>query len=402
MALCFNGMAQERAMWIWETNEVLSSVDERNILINECNTQGITEIFLYAHNVSDSSNWGNLKTFIANMNCQSIKVWAMDGYRGYFSDWYGPQGYYDFIDNVVSYNEHSSPLEQFYGVHGDNEPQDGQGEPLASFHNGLADSDLSTSGGGLWGDNEKEDREMLMIDWLDITETAYQMCHANDLKYGQATPSWVDDYYGEPVSCTYKGIQDDVMHHLVKYLDVYIIMSYNTNPNNVLNRINGELTYISSLPEVSRPLLFAAGETHCNVGANISYCDTPDKDSKDVFLSDLEIIEHTATGFSAYTGFAIHDWKGWKDLETISADNSDPGCITTNTEKTEPYVPIKAFPNPSNTGQFHINNNSTWAIYTTYGTFVKKGNSNLIDLSNSGPGVYLLKVNNESQVLIVE
>ena len=120
-----------------------------------------------------------------------------------------------------------------------------------------------------------------------------------------------------------------------------------------------------------------------------------------MFLSDLEIIESTTTGFSAYTGFAIHDWKGWKNLETFSTDNSDPGCITTNTEKTEPYTPIKAFPNPSNTGQFHINDNSNWTVYTAYGTFVKKGISNLIDLSDSDPRVYLLRINNESQVLII-
>lgn len=167
-----------------------------------------------------------MQQFIERATCHNIHVWAMDGFRGYFSDWYGRWDYMQFIQSVADYNDSSLADQRFTGIIGDNEPNDGKNEPLSSFHNDIPDSGLDTTGGGVWQATQALDREYLMRDWVDMTKEAYDSCHAHNLLYAQLMVSWLDDYYGEAVHCTYNGQYKRVMEHMMNWVDDYFIMSY--------------------------------------------------------------------------------------------------------------------------------------------------------------------------------
>jgi hypothetical protein len=320
-----------RGLWVWNTATVVASTNETNILINQCKVDNITEIYLYAFGlITTVSDRTKMQTFISKARCNNINVWALDGYRGYFSDWTpGPAGFNNFITTVINYNAASAANQRFYGVHGDNEPQDGQGEPKNSFHNGIPSSSLSAvAGSGVWQSTQVLDREFLMRSWCSITENAFTTCHANGMKYGIAAPSWPDDYFGEAIYCTYNTVNKRVFEHLMDYVDSYCIMTYNTNTANAANRAVGELIYASTMPAATRPLVWASVETHCGPGNTISYCDTPGKNSKAVVYADLATIVSTLNAYSAFSGMNIHDWAvtGWKEMPTASSNITDPGC----------------------------------------------------------------------------
>ncbi|HXA01777.1 MAG TPA: T9SS type A sorting domain-containing protein [Cytophagaceae bacterium] len=345
---------KKRGLWVW--NDPSSGISIINMaatetykLINQCKADGITDIYLWSTGLLTGTNATNMRTFISAASCNNIRVWALDGDRSYFTDdvafgGTGPAVFYNNINQVIAYNTSSLPSQRFVGVHGDNEPQDAGG--FTTFHDGLADSQLSTTAGtGVWQSTQKLDREYLMRGWLDITKTAYNTCHANSLLYGQDMPSWMDDYYSpgatpEPVSCTYNAIYQPVYYHMMQYLDVYSIMSYSTTPGNATTgntliwKVNGELTYASSLAAGSRPEMWAGVETHQLVGWKISYWDyttangaPSNKNSKPSVWTDIATIEATLNTYSAYSGMNIHDWfLGYRDLPPISSNTANPGC----------------------------------------------------------------------------
>jgi hypothetical protein len=345
---------KKRGLWVWNDPStgisiINMAVTETYKLINQCKTDGISDIYLWTPGLLTGANATKMRSFISLVSCNNIRVWSLDGDRSYFTDdvffgGSGPTTFYNNINQVITYNSGSLPAERFVGVHGDNEPQDAGG--FTTFHNGLADSQLSTiAGTGVWQSTQKLDREFLMQGWLDITKTAYNTCHSNSLLYGQDMPSWMDDYYSpgaipEAVSCTYNAIYQPVYYHVMQYLDEYSIMSYSTTPGNAVTgntliwKVNGELTYASTLAVGSRPEMWAGIETHQFVGWKISYWDytiangaPSNKNSKPLVWTDIATIEATLNTYSAYSGMNIHDWfLGYRDLAPASANTTNPGC----------------------------------------------------------------------------
>lgn len=63
---------------------------------------------------------------------------------------------------------------------------------------------------------------------------------------------------------------------------------------------------------------------------------------------------------------------------------------------------LKAFPNPSSTGIFNLGDDTFWEVYSISGVKVKQGKGNLVDISDSAKGVYLLKTINETIKLVFQ
>jgi hypothetical protein len=323
-----------RGLYIWNTSSQINSTTEVNRLINESITSQVTDIYIWAHGyLVNPTNIAYMQAFISKAYCNNIRVWAMDGDRSYLADWSGPASYYNFITDVINYNSTAAVNQKFYGVHADIEPQDGQGEPRSSFHNGIQDSGLNGSGGGVWQTSEVLDREKLMVSWLDIMNYSFTTCHANALKFGMSVPSWTDNYYGEEIQCSYPTVHQGVYKYIMQGVDDYCIMSYRTTPgavgvgNSVIDICNGELSYADGLPAASRPLVWTGLEVHCGVGPLISYCDHASKNSKAAFWLDVATIESALSSHVSYAGMNIHDWKGgWDMLSPAATDVSDPGC----------------------------------------------------------------------------
>lgn len=301
-----------RALWVWNTHDVLANATQQNSLATTGFTTGVTDVFLYLVASDYSAYYSQIRAFNALMNQYGIHVWGLEGYRGYFDDAYGPANLYAAVDNMIAFNRQVAANERFVGFQSDMEPQDGQGNFPASFHNGLTDAQLSTGGGGVWYATQARDREMLMEDWLTIHKTIHDKLAAAGLRMAAAMPSWTENYYGAPVMVTFNGVRNSVGKQMMNYVDEYIVMAYNTDPQNAANRVLTQAQYASTLPPCAAPRVSAAIETHKGPGSTVSYGDNAAKNSRHAVLADMAIIQSILGVNPAFSGVSIHDWEGWR------------------------------------------------------------------------------------------
>lgn len=78
---------------------------------------------------------------------------------------------------------------------------------------------------------------------------------------------------------------------------------------------------------------------------------------------------------------------------------NNPATLSVNDAKLGTKA-LKAFPNPSNNGVFNINLEGQWNVYSVLGVKVLEGNGKTIDLTHFAKGAYILKMGNESKMLI--
>jgi hypothetical protein len=309
-----------QGMWVWNTNELLASTSLQTEMITKVKAAGITDVYLYVDTgiFADLTKSTNLKNFNTALKAKAIKVWGLDGCRCYFSDLEGPTALYKDIDALIAFNANVPAAARFVGFMADQEPQDHAAYPSASFHNELADSQLSTTVTGVWKATPAADREALMVDWVSFFQTAHTKLKAANLRTAGSMVFWVDSYAGEPVQVTYPNAQGvsvrkPVSQHLMRFIDDYVVMTYNVDPANAASRATSALAYASSLPVLSRPRVSASMETHTLGEPNrVSYADVPAKNFKSVVLQDRTIIRTTLSGYSAFGGVSLHDYSGWK------------------------------------------------------------------------------------------
>ena len=294
-----------RGMWAWNTSDILGDKSAASSFVQAAKAAGVTDVYLYLKAGDYTAEQGALANLNQQLAHAGIASWGLEGWRGYFSDSYGPKQLYAAADALVGFNARVAADARFAGFHSDMEPQDGQGEGRSLFHNGLADSQLTTA--------QAADRATLMKDWLTIQSTLNSKMDAAHLLFGASMPSWTDDYYGEEVQVTWSGVRQGVMKHMMNLVDDYVVMSYNTNPANAANRVVGEVTWADQL--ASHPRVFAAVETHAGVGVGVSYGDDPAKNSKFAVLADMDAIADDLSQHSSFAGVSIHDWVGWHGLQ---------------------------------------------------------------------------------------
>lgn len=292
-----------RAMWVWTTVELLAAPDARRAFLDALAQAQISDVYLYLRADDYRRHEDGLRTLLGALAKQGVRAWGMEGWRGYFFDAEGPNGFFAAIAGMIAFNARNGG--GFVGFHSDLEPQDGQGDGVDRFHNGLPDSRLTP--------RQRADRDGLMNEWLALHAEARARLRAAGLAYGAAVPSWVDDYEGEPVRIVQNGARVPLLPLLMRTVDEYAIMSYNTEPANVLARIGGELRQADALGDAAPRILFAL-ETHRGAGRNVSYADTPEKANRAAVTADFARIAAAAAAHVAFAGGAIHDWAGWRDL----------------------------------------------------------------------------------------
>ncbi|HXA01423.1 MAG TPA: T9SS type A sorting domain-containing protein [Cytophagaceae bacterium] len=357
--------ANRRPMWVWDTDNIIGIVTEENKLIDECLNSGITDLYMYIAGSALTAP-ATVKVFISKASCNNIRVWGMDGWRGYFSDLCGPAEYYNNIQAVINYNSLSLPEEKFVGFNGDNEFQvyeSSSGCGTADvFHWGYSDGQLSTTGSGIWKSTQKQDRDSLMADFVKQTKTASALCHNAGIEYSVSIMPWITgvnwtngavNNQNTPLYATYNGVTKALFKHLMDYVDEYVIMSYHTNvQSKVTLMCEDPLAYADGLAVGSRPRILSALETHCGVAQYVSYCDTPGENSKTHVLND-EIPAHTSLlgVHASFSGTAIHDWIGWEGLAPASVNTAaPPNSACSLTSLNYPYnndLNVVVFPNPA-------------------------------------------------------
>ena len=335
-----------RTMWVWNSTDVVGDITEENILLNECSSSAITDLYLYSGgSLMNSANLTALRSFIARATCLNIKVWGLDGWRGYYSDLCGPSEFYANIQAIIDYNAASAANERFVGFNGDNEFQ--QNEPSSGcgpgnvFHAGSTDAALSTTSGGLWQASARADRDSLMSDCVKQVVHASGMCHAAGIKYSIAMMPWITgvSYTSSnmgnqttPLRAYYNGVTKPLYQHLLHYVDQYAIMSYHTNvAGKVVNMCKDVLSYADTFSIAVRPQVLSGIETGCGVGEYVSYCDTPGDNTKTYVINAMALHRTDMGSHVSYSGQAMDSWESWKTLSTISGNTATPSttCVTT-------------------------------------------------------------------------
>jgi hypothetical protein len=308
---------QTQGLWIWNTTQVLATASTQQDLLTKAKAAGITDIYLNADVGVFAAQATQLQAFITLLRQNQINVWGLDGCRCYFSDLQGPTALYNSIDALIGFNARVPAQARFVGFMADQEPQDDlQKYPTrATFHNDLKDSQLSATSGGVWKTSQQADREALMQDFVAFFDTANAKLKAAGLRTAGAMVFWLDDYNDEAVQVTYAGVRKPVSQHLMRYIDDYVMMTYNVDPANAANRARLALAYASSLPVSSRPRVSASMETHTLGGPNtVSYADAPGKNSKAVVLQDRQTINTLLASYAAFAGVSLHDFVGWSAM----------------------------------------------------------------------------------------
>lgn len=309
-------MANElaRGIWVWNTTTILSSASHVCDLVAGTQDIAISDIYLYMAPSFYSQYKTALQNLISKTTSAGIRVWGLDGDRGHLDDSAGPSNFYAGIDNLIAYNCSVVAKERFVGLQADIEPQDSG--PYTTFHNDIADSALSTEpGSGRWQATQAQDREILMRSWLTIHQTARDMLHDQGLHFGAAMPFWIQSYCGEEVRVCFPGSTHErqgVMEYFMPLLDEYVVMSYDTSPSNAASRVAAQAAYASTLPAAVRPRVFGSMEVSAGVGINVSYGDTPGKNSKAVVMQDMAIMTETLRQHAAFKGIAFHHWSSWQ------------------------------------------------------------------------------------------
>lgn len=306
-----------RGMWVWDSADVIGSSKTSQALISGALKIGVTDVYLYAGEHDYGSKRNQFAGFNASASHAGLRVWALDGARTYFDDASGPAPLFNNIEALVSFNNQVNADERFYGFQADNEPNDLDGHN--AFHDGLTDAQLSRKpGSGVWQKTQADDRTMLMRSWLSMHAKAGSLLHGAGLKFGVAMPSWTSDYYGAPIEVSYPtsgSAPRSVTEHMMALVDEYVIMTYNVDPKNAANRALLQLQYASTLPATQRPKVYASVEVTPGVGENVSYADTPGKDSRATVLKDMATLTSILSPYPAFGGLAIEQWSGWDTLD---------------------------------------------------------------------------------------
>ena len=298
-----------RYLWVWST---FDTIQNSVAVFKECERTGINNLILYTPTSLFSEKLKDLKSFIGTASKNGIRCWGMDGYRGYLDDNEGPEQLYEAAKAMVAFNGMVNDFERFVGFHTDVEPADqhnNENLPLHSFHNGVAQSKLHKTGHGKWKTSQYDDRHSLMVSWLNMHTELKKILNPKMLLLSVALPTWLDDYFEEPICALYDNKDLCVVEHFMDIADEICFMSYNTNPNNVINRLEPKLKLAP--PHLK---IMASVETCKGVEEYVSYADTKNKQCRKVVLQDIAMTEAALKAYPSFGGFCIHDYDGWKEL----------------------------------------------------------------------------------------
>ena len=84
---------------------------------------------------------------------------------------------------------------------------------------------------------------------------------------------------------------------------------------------------------------------------------------------------------------------------------ANKACITTHNETNDNILDRDQYilyPNPNTNRLFSLSKEVNWKVYSVLGKELKSGNSNQINLSEQPKGVYLIKMNDTIERIIIE
>jgi len=220
-----------RAMWVWETKELLTNETMRDAFFGFCREQRVNEIFLqliYRFSKDGERNEtcellrpGLLRALIAECSANGIKVHALDGYPEFALTSQHPKVLAQ-VRAIIQYNGEVNPEERFYGIHLDNEPYQ-----ILGF--------------------DGPQRDSILLQFFALNREVMNLLKEenSELVYGIDIPNWFDEM-SPPCALSFEGKTQDPARHLIDICDNVGIMDYRTfayGVDGIIHHGLGEMKY---------------------------------------------------------------------------------------------------------------------------------------------------------------
>jgi hypothetical protein len=223
----------QKALWVWNTAEILASKGLQQELLRFLRGQGFTRIFLQ---LPEGKNSGSipgeltldpdkLRPLLTTLNGAGVAVSALDGFKDYaLPDWH--DGVLRTVENVIHYNRESAPSERFSGIHYDVEPY---------LLKGFAGPR----------------RQAFLQGYLELLEKIVQKTKPSQTHFGVDIPFWYDasdELTGKPIPIAFRGVSKSTSEHVIDLVDEVAIMDYRTaayGADGVIAMAQDELAYAS-------------------------------------------------------------------------------------------------------------------------------------------------------------
>jgi len=222
-----------KALWLWNTTEILASKELQEDLLRVLQAQGFTRIFLQLPGGKISAGAPGeilldpetLRPFLRSLNRAGVTVSALDGFKNHaLPEWH--DGVLRTVENVIRYNRESAPAERFSGIHYDIEPY------------------LITGFAG-------PRRQSLLRGYLKLVEAIGGKTKPAQTTFGVDIPFWydaADELTGKPMPVVFRGVSKPVSEHVIDLVDEVAIMDYRTaayGADGVVAMAQDELAYAS-------------------------------------------------------------------------------------------------------------------------------------------------------------
>jgi len=223
----------QKALWVWNTAEILASKELQQDLLRFLRGQGFSRIFLQ---LPEGKTGGSipgeitldpdkLRPFLATLNRAGLAVSALDGFKNYaLPEWH--DGVLRTVENVIRYNRESEPSERFSGIHYDVEPY---------LLKGFAGPR----------------RQAFLQGYLTLLEKIVQKTKPSQTHFGVDIPFWydaTDELTGKPMPIAFRGVSKRASEHVIDLVDEVAIMDYRTaayGADGVIAMAQDELAYAS-------------------------------------------------------------------------------------------------------------------------------------------------------------
>ncbi|MBP7175327.1 MAG: hypothetical protein KBA53_03770 [Thermoclostridium sp.] len=211
-----------KAIWVWDTADVLSSKKKTRELLDFCTNKGINLLYINIDQGVLKSDPKGVKALIAAANTLNIKTEALDGNMY----WVLEENHHlalASISSVINFNKRAKANERFLGIHHDNEPY---------------------TVPGFWDDTQSFGEQ-----YLDLAVKSKELIEesGSNMTFAVDIPFWYDEH---PVTVAYNGNEKPLSFHIIDITDYVAVMDYRDfaeGSNGIIGHGLQEIEYAKSL-----------------------------------------------------------------------------------------------------------------------------------------------------------
>ncbi|MEQ8188070.1 MAG: hypothetical protein ABRQ39_08880 [Candidatus Eremiobacterota bacterium] len=280
-----NGKTLEKALWVWNTSEILESSTGREEFLSFVLHEEFTCIFLQIPG-DFTIKTDKIGRLISDISVINVRVYALDGSKDYALPEYHAS-VLETVDEIIQYNEQAETCEKFYGIQYDIEPY-------------------------LLPEFKTEKQGWILENYIELLTKISDKTSGNGLAFSVAIPFWFDS----PDPCTKEirtvtvgGVKKPLVEYIIEVTDNIAIMDYRTvayGNNGIIALAQNELAYAS----LKNKKVFIGLETKPLTEENLTFASTGLTTMKSV----MEEAKKKLIEYDSFSGFAIHEYRSYKKL----------------------------------------------------------------------------------------